>query len=189
MTGAKNDMRKSRRQILIHVVEKVGLALILLDTALYFAMLRPLQNWVGSEQQRFMEIRRRLRESSARVERLEKFQENLPGAGDRLEVFKRDHLPPRRHAFSRASRLLRKVSEQAGVELGPVVFRLDSEHKQPFERLGIETDAEGSFAGLMKFAHALETAGDFILIREFTFEPGESGSMGLRLTAELYLTP
>jgi Tfp pilus assembly protein PilO len=174
---------------MIHVIERVGLALILLDIALYFALLRPVQNWVGSEQQRFMETRRRLREESARAERLERFKENLPGAGDKLQVFRRDHLPPRRHAFSRASRLLRRVSEQAGVQLGPVVYRLDSEHKQPLEHLGFETDADGSFAGLMKFAHALETASDFILIREFTFEPGEGGTMGLRLTADLYLTP
>ena len=152
-------------------------------------MLRPVQNMLASEQQRFVEIRRRMREERQGVERLEKFQENLPGAGDKLQVFMRDHLPPRRHGFSRAARLLRKVSEEAGVQLGPVVYRLDSDHKQPLERLGFETDADGSFAGLMKFAHALETASDFIVIREFTFEPGDGNSIGLRLSADLYLTP
>ena len=182
-------MRKSRRQILIRFIERVGVTLILLDIALYYAVLRPVQNWVGSEQQRFVETRRRLREERGRIERLEEFQENLPGAGDKLEVFKRDHLPPGRHAFSRASRLLQQVSQQAGVQLGPVKFHLDSEHKEPLESLAFETDAEGTFPGLMKFAHALETASDFILIRQFMFEPGEGGTMGLRLSADLYVTP
>lgn len=182
-------MRKSRRQVLIHAIERVGLALILLDVVLYFAMLRPVQNWVASEEQRFAETRRRVREEKARVERLEKFQASLPGAGDRIQAFKRDHLPPRRHGFSEAARLLRKVSEQAGVQLGPVTYRRDSEQNQPLVRLGFETDVDGSFAALMKFAHALETASDFILIREFSFTPGEGDTLSLRLVADLYLTP
>lgn len=173
----------------MRIIEKVGFSLVLLDIALYFAVLRPVQSWVGSEQQRFGAIRRRLSEEGGRVKRLEKFQGDLPTAGDKLAAFKRDHVPPRRHAFSKASRLLREVSEQAGVQLGPVKFRLDSEHKEPLWNLAFETDAEGTFAGLMKFAHALETASDFILIRKFTFEPGEGGTMGLRLTADLYVTP
>jgi len=42
---------------------------------------------------------------------------------------------------------------------------------------------------VLNFAHALETASDFLLVRSFTFERGESGTVALRLGADLYLKP
>jgi hypothetical protein len=42
---------------------------------------------------------------------------------------------------------------------------------------------------LLKFAHGLETANDFILIREFNLATGENGMLSLRLAADFYLTP
>ena len=183
-------MRRSRRQIVIRVIEKVAIGLVLLDLALYFGVLRQVQNWVASEEQRYAATRLRVREESERVERLEKFQASLPGAGEKIQAFKRDHVPPRRHGFSQAARLLRRVSDEAGVQLvGPVVYKLDSEHDKPLERLGFLADAQGSFADLMKFAHGLETAPDLILIHEFSFEAGEGGELSLRLAADLYMTP
>jgi Tfp pilus assembly protein PilO len=183
------DLRRSRRQVLIRIIERVGVALILLDLLLYVAMLRPVQNLVSSEQQRFEAARRRIREDKARVERLERFQEALPGAGENVDVFKRNHVPPRRRGFSRAARLVRRVTEQSGSQLTGITYRLNADHDEPLERLGIEINVEGSFSSLLKFAHALETASDFIVIREFSFEPAEGSTLALRLAADLYLTP
>lgn len=165
------------------------MSLLLLDVALYFAMLRPAQNWVASEHRRHEALRAQIREAQARVDRLEKFQDALPTAGDKLEVFMRDHVPPRRHGFSSAARLLGRVAEQSGAQLGPINYRLDKDRAQPLVRLGIEVNAEGSFSDLLKFAHALETASDFIVLREFALEPLEGGALGLRLVADLYLLP
>jgi len=183
-------VRKSRRQKVIRTIEGVGVALILLNLTLYFAMLRPVQNGVASEERRFAETRRRIRIEGERVERLEKFRANLPGAGDNIQAFKREQIPPRQHGFSQVGRLLRNASEEAGVQaVGTKKFKLDTEHNQPLERLGFEANVQGSFAELMKFAHGVETASDFVVIREFSFEAGQGGGLNLRLAADLYLTP
>jgi hypothetical protein len=58
------------------------------------------------------------------------------------------------------------------------------------ERLELDISLEGSYLSLLKFSHALETANDFILVREFNFAPGgDNQALGLRLGADLYLTP
>lgn len=182
-------MKKNRRQVVARVVKGLGLILILLDVAAYFALLRPLQNLVVSEELSYTGARRRIRDAQARIDRLEKFQEALPTAGDRIEAFKRDHLPPRRRGFSQAARLLRRVTEQSGIQLTNVAYRLDPSRSEPLERLGIEVNVQGPFSGLMKFAHALETASDFIVIREFAFGPGDGGALALHLATDLYLQP
>ena len=64
------------------------------------------------------------------------------------------------------------------------------EHNDPLERLSLDINVQGSYPGLLEFSHALETANDFILVREFIFTPGEeNGALGLRLGADLYVTP
>ena len=55
--------------------------------------------------------------------------------------------------------------------------------------LGVDVNAEGSFANLVKFGYALETAGDFIVLRNCTFAPQEGGKLALHLLADLYLMP
>ncbi len=42
---------------------------------------------------------------------------------------------------------------------------------------------------LLKISNGLETANDFLLVREFILAPGEKGDLGLRLSVDLYLTP
>jgi hypothetical protein len=41
----------------------------------------------------------------------------------------------------------------------------------------------------MSFAHALETSGEFVSLGDFSFEPGESRTIALRMGAVLYLQP
>jgi len=182
-------VRKSRRHIVMRIVEAAGLGLVVLDVVLYFAVYRPLGNMMASEEHRYSGARQRVREEQVRVDRLEKYQAALPQAGKRLEDFTSNHAPSRRRGFSAAAHLIRQVADASGVQPPSVAYRLDTKHHDPLERLGLEISAMGSYTGLLKFAHALETAHDFILVREFSFAPGENGVLSLRLVADLYLTP
>jgi Tfp pilus assembly protein PilO len=131
--------------------------------------------------------RERIRELEMRRARLEKFQTAVPETQDQLSAFMRGYIPPRRQGFSRAARLVRRLTEQAGVQLTGISYKLDSAADDPLERLGVELEVAGPFASLLNFSHALETASDFIVLREFAFEPAEGQNVALRLAADLYL--
>ena len=182
-------MRKARRKILIHILERVAIALILLNAGLYFGAFRPVQNLAVAEQQRYAAARHRVLQAEGRVARLEKYESALPGAGTELEKFKRDHIPARRRAFSRAADMVRKITEESGVQLANDSFHLVSNSKEPLERLGIEFTIAGTVTEIVKFAYALESSSDLILIREFSCAPGEGGLLGLRLGVDMYLMP
>lgn len=182
-------MRKNRRKALIRVIESVALALVVVDVVFWLALLQPLRRLLAAEQHGLSVAQTRLQEQRSRVERLKTFQAALPGAHQQLKVFLRDHIPPRRRAFSRAARLVRRLSEQSGLQLTSLSYRLDSSSDRPLERLGMEVTVEGPYPGLVKFAHTLETASDFILVRDFKVQPGDKGNLALRLGADLYLEP
>jgi len=182
-------MRKSRRQAVIRVVQWVALSLAGLDVALYLAVVRPLGRVRSDEQQARDVVEQRLGEQRARLERFRRFQAALPDAGQALKAFVRDHVPSRRRGFSRAARLLVRLSEASGLQLAGRSYRLNTTEGGPLERLGMEVTVEGPFSSLLKFAHGVETANDFILVRDFAFQPGEGGTLVLRLGADLYLEP
>jgi Tfp pilus assembly protein PilO len=163
--------------------------LVLLDVLLYFGMFRSTQALVSSEQQQFEGLRRRIYDAEVRIERLKKFREALPEAGQKLAALERDHAPPRRQGFSQAAKLVRRVTEQSGTQLTSVAYKLDTNASGPLQRLGLVIVVAGPFPALLKFAHALETASDFIVIRGFNIAAGENHDLNLRLTADLYLTP
>ncbi len=182
-------MSRTRRRTLIRVVEAVAVGVLLLDLVLYFALVRPLRNLRAAEEARYSAARVRVRELRVRTERLEKFQAAVPQAEDRLGSFYESHIPSRRQAFSRAARLVRRLTGQAGLQLSSVSYKLGTSLDQPLQRLGIEVEVEGPFAGLLNFSHALETAGDFVVVRNFDMHPAEGGVLTLRLDADLYLKP
>lgn len=182
-------MRKSRRQTLIRLLERVALGLFLLDAALYFTAVRPLGNWAAAEQQRRDLALKRIRDEQALIESLEKAQEGLPGADEQVKSFFRSHVPQRRKGFSRAARFVRRISDLAGLRLADVAYKLDSTRDDPLQRLEIELSVEGSFPNLLQFAHALETASDLVVMRDFSFASAEGGNLALRVGADLYLTP
>ncbi len=182
-------MPKSRRKFVVTILKRVALGLVLFDVLLYIGVVARLDKAAASELQRFTALRRGVREEEERVARLERFESSLPDGRKQVQLFQRKYVPPRRRGFSRASRLVRQLTQQSGLRLSNVAYKLDLKHDEPLERLGIEVTVEGSFTGLLNFAHALETAGEFVLIREFSFEPVEGGALELRLGAELYLAP
>lgn len=182
-------MHRRRRKIIIRIIEWAALGLLFLDGALYLALLRPVRRLAAGEQQAQDAAERRVLEMRSRVERLKKFQAALPGAAVDVKSFLSDHIPGRRRGYSRADRLIRQLSEQSGLQTARVTYRLSSPAGDPLERLGIEVTVEGPFPGLLKFAHGLETGDDFILVRDFAFQPSEGGNLALRLGADLYLEP
>ena len=182
-------MRRSRHQSAIRALQIAGASLVLLDVLLYFLLYRTTQTLASSEQQQFAALRRRNYDAEIRIERLRKFLGALPEAGERLAAFERDHTPPRRQAYSRASALVRRVAEQSGTQLVSVAYKRDDKAAGPLQRLGSVINVEGSFPGLLKFAHGLETASDLILIRGFSIGVGGNNVLGLRLATDLYVTP
>ncbi len=182
-------MSKIRRKVLRRVIEGFALALVLVDAALYFGLVRTFDRWAAVEHQRFTVISRRVMEDVERVARLERFEANLPGGKEQVRLFERDYLSPRRRGFSRAARLVRQLTEVSGLQLSNVSYKLDSARDAPLERLGIELHVSGPFPRLLNFTHALETASDFVVVRDFAFEPAEAGAVDLRLGADLYLVP
>jgi Tfp pilus assembly protein PilO len=153
-------------------------------------MYRSIQALVFSKQQQFASLRRRIFDGETRIERLKKFLAALPEAGERLSSFERDHIPPRRQGYSRASNLVRRVAQQSGAQLANVAFKkLDTKAPGPLLRLELEIKAQGPFPALVKFAHGLETASDLMVIRSFSIAVGDNGGLELRLAADSYLTP
>lgn len=182
-------MRSTRRKSLIRTAEKVAAALALADVAFYFALVWPLGHRAAEEMQSLDSTRSHIHEMQTRVAQLERVQAALPGATEQLSGFLRKHVPPRRKGYSRALRLVQRLTEQSGVQLSSVAYKPNSTEGEPFERLGIELTVGGQFASILKFVHALETASDFILVRGFTFDQAEAGALQMRLNTELYLTP
>jgi Tfp pilus assembly protein PilO len=181
-------LRKSRRQIVIRVVEAIGFGLVALNILLYFGVYRPLGNQIAAEEKHHRQLRHEVRDLQSRVDLLDKFQAGLPETGKQLEDFTKNRTPERRQGFSTAAHLIQKVADDSKVKTSSVGYHLDTTHDDPLERLGIDISVQGPYTGLLKFSHALETANDFMLIREFTITPLDSGSLDLHLNADLYLT-
>ena len=182
-------MPRSHRQTVTRVFQIAGASLVLLDVLLYFGMLQSTQALVSSKQQQFTALRRRIYDGEVRIERLKKFREALPEAGKRLAALEQDHTPPRRQGYSQAAKLVRSATEQSGTQLTSVAYKLDNNASGPLQRLGLVIIVSGPFPALLKFAHALETASDFIVIRSFSMAASETHALELRLGADLYLTP
>ncbi len=170
-------------------MEGIGLGVVALDLVVFFVIYRPLGNQLDGEVRHHEALRQTVRNQQVRVDLLKRFEAKLPEEGKGLEDFTTHRTPSRREAYSTAAHLVHKVADASGVKVSSMGYRLDTEHNEPWERLGLEINLEGSYASLLKFSHALETADDFILVREFNITPGDNGTLGLRLGADFYVTP
>lgn len=183
-------MRKSRQRKVLRTLEIAAIGVAVVDLVLYFALVRPLADAARSERSEFAVTGQRIRNEEARVEFLRTSLATMPATDEEMKQFLSQYVPPRRRAFSRAAGLLQKLAEQSGVQLSSVGYHPpDAALKQPLERLGIQVDVEGPFSKLLAFTHALETGSDLIVLRGFSFEPGDGGVLGLKLAADLYMTP
>ncbi|HUI43839.1 MAG TPA: hypothetical protein VL523_17905 [Terriglobia bacterium] len=182
-------MKKLTRKRLAGVIQAAALIMVVLDLGLYLAVARPLANAAEDEQHRFDSSRLSIRLAQARIAQLERDLALLPTSQKELKEFLDQHVAPRRRGYSRAAGLVHQLTQDAHINLKQVAYRLQSDPNEPLERLGIQVSVEGSFESLLHFTHALETSSDFLLVRGIIFQPGESGGLGLRLLAELYVTP
>jgi Tfp pilus assembly protein PilO len=182
-------MNRRRRKKIVRFFERAALGMALLDVVVYFAAVRPLHSRRAEAEASYRRVQEQEQQRQERVARLAKFQENLPQADEQLKTFLSDHVPTRRHAFSEASRMVRVLTTQAGVQLDNVSYKLTKEKDEPLERLRINVVVEGPFSNLLKFAHSLESASKLILLRDFTFSTNQGSIVSLQVGAELYLTP
>lgn len=182
-------MRKSRRQIVNRVVEAIGLVLVAVDLLVFFVVYQPLGSEIATVQRRVEALRNTIRDQQVRVEVLNKFQESMPQTSKGLADFMTNRIPPRREGYSIADHLVHKVGDAAKVKIMGLAFRLDPDKADPLLRLGLEVTVQGTYLGLLKFAHALETSDNIILEREVFIAPGTAGILSMRLGADIYLTP
>ena len=182
-------MNRRRRKTIIRFFERAALSMALLDLVVYFAAVRPLRSRGAEAEVSYRRAQAQEQQRQERVARLARFQEDLPHADAQLKTFLNDHVPTRRHAFSEASRMVRVLTTQSGVQLDNVSYKLTREKDEPLERLRINVVVEGPYANLLKFAHTLESASQLILLRDFTFSTNQGSIVSLQVGAELYLSP
>lgn len=182
-------MARFRRKKVYQIIEIMALGLMALDLLVYLVVARPLDLVVKSQQEKFSAAKRNVKLTEMRISQLQEELAELPATGEEMKQFLDQHVPPRRKGYSRAAGLVHQLTQDAGVQLNQVAYRLDSDHKEPLERLGIQVNVQGTFENLLRFTHSLETANDFLLVRGVIFQPGEGGGLALRLLAVLYVTP
>ncbi len=183
-------MRKDRRRAWVRRAEVGAVALVLLDLGLYFLLVRPLRDLVAAEHGNFQSKQQEVSDEKMRVAIMKEYEQKTPQTEQLLKVFLKDHVPARQSGYSRAVRLVRQLAEHSGVELSSITYKpMEAAGNQPLERLGMKIGVDGTFSGLVNFAHAFETASDFIVLREFTLATDEGGRVALQLSADLYLTP
>jgi Tfp pilus assembly protein PilO len=184
-------VKRSQRQIINRILEVAALGLLVLSAVVFFALYRPLGSKVDAAVREQDSLRQTVRNQKIRVELLKKYQDAFPGAGKGLEDFTTQRTPSRREAYSTAAHLVHKLADAAGVKVATMGYHLDkSQHTDPLEPLNLAINVQGSYANLIKFSHALETAENFILVRDFSFAPGgDVEPLALHLDADIYLTP
>ena len=182
-------MSATRRKLFVSILEGLTVVLVLLDLVVYFAVLSPLKDRVQSEQKRHIQTRVSLAPEQSRVALLARYASELPTADTQVHEFLEKHVPSRRRGYSTAASLVSKLTEESGVQLTGIGYKLEPEHKNPLEWLRLDVSVEGGFKNILDFAHGLESADDFVVIRSFTLDLGEGSSLNLRLGADLYMTP
>jgi Tfp pilus assembly protein PilO len=182
-------MKRERRKKIVRIFEAAALLVVALDLAVYFLAIRPLRAKVAEAEESYHQASLRLQLQKGQVARLEKFQQALPVANDKLKDYLKDHVPSRGSVFSDAMHLVEELTRKSGVQLDNLSYKLSSEKGDPFEQLGLDVTVEGPFSNLLRFAHSLETSEDLILVKNFSFSGGEGNTVNLRVGGVLYLTP
>lgn len=180
-------MRLRQSRLIARCFERVAVVLALVTLGFWLLVVRPLGDKLRVEQQVYRVARQQKLAAEARVARWEKIQ--VSGADAGLKDFLDEHMPQRRRSFSKAADLVRQLSEDSGVQLTSVSYRLSDSKGELLQRLGVDVNVQGPFDNVLKFAHAAETSPDFLLLRGFLLEAGDGGTMALRMAADLYLRP
>jgi Tfp pilus assembly protein PilO len=171
------------------IAEAAALGLTVLSLVFYFALVRPLRHLRIAAEEEARAAEGRIRVAQARVTRLEQYRVDIPQSESELEAFLDKRVVARRQGFSHAARMMRRLSEDSKVRMTSLAYKLSSSSDEPLARMTVELDVEGSFSDLMRFTHALETTGDFVKVRAFSYSPVESRTISMHVGADLYLKP
>lgn len=182
-------MSLQRRKKWTQTAAKIILALAVLDALVYVVADRPLGGLIANEQDRFTNIRLEWWRQRASLAGVERRKAALPAEQQQIQTFLDQHVPPRREAFSRAAALIEQLTQQSGVHLAAVKYSPAQSKGEPLDHLGLETEVQGPFPNLLSFAHELETANDFTIVRGFRFATRNGGVLALHVNADLYLMP
>jgi hypothetical protein len=181
-------MKKNLRNYIKPVVEVAALVIVVADLLLGAGLVW-FSSRVDEEREVHDAVQRQVTAEEAVVKGLERTAAALPGTQGQIRLFRQNHVASRREGYGRATRLMWSLKEKAGVQLDGVGFKPERLQNEPFQRLALEVSVEGPFPKLINFAHSLETASDFVLVRTFNFTPGEGGKLSLHLSADFYITP
>ncbi len=186
-SSASNATRLTQNRVVARALELVAVATVLIVLGFWLGVVRPSEDKLTAEQQTYRRARQQGQAAESRVARLEKIQ--VAGADEELNRFLTGHMPARRRSFSKAADLVRRLTEDSGVQLSGVNYRLGEEKGEPLQRLGIEVTVQGPSHSVLNFAHAVETCPDFLVLRGFDVETGDGGTLNLRMAADLYVAP
>lgn len=182
-------MNRNFRKVVKLVIEITALVVIAADLALAVGLVL-VSSRVRSERELHTSLSDQVRAEQSVVAHLQKTVDTLPMTEGQIRLFLDNHVPSRREAFARATRLIWALKQKSGVQLNGVGYKRDQRAQdQPLQRLALEVSLEGSFPNLLNFAHLLETASDFVVVRGCSFNPGEGGKLGLHVSADFYTTP
>jgi Tfp pilus assembly protein PilO len=166
-----------------------ALALVGVDILLYVALVGPVGGLRTSEEREQRELAGRLVAEKEVVARFEQFKNAAPQTSQELMSFTDKHISPRREAYYRAARLVRELADRSGLQLTGISYKLDLWRGEPLRRLSVEIRIVGPFDGLLKFAHDLDAASQFVLLENCSLQGTEGEGMAMSLTAGMYLEP
>lgn len=182
-------MSQQKKKNWTRTAAKIIVVLIVLDALVYVGADQPLHRLLAREQQHFTATRMQWLRQRTALDRIETRDAALPADQEQIQSFFKRHAPSRHQAFSRAAGLIQTLTARSGVQLAGIKYSLEKAHSDPLEHLGLDATVQGPFPNLINFAHGLETASDFIVVRGFTFAPGDQGVLALHLKADLYMAP
>ena len=164
--------------------------LLVLDAALYLGAILPMRARAQAVQREFNRLGHQVSDQQARKDALSAARGKLSETRSETDVFYRRHLYPRRGAFSRVSKTLRTLAEEAGVELDRITYGLGDPEKHSPRHLSIQTTVVGDWNAELRFLRRLEQAEDLILVHRVVLAPANyPGLLSMQLNLGAYLRP
>src|SRR5271167_3956289 len=107
-------MRLTQSRLAARILERVAVGLVLLALGVWLVVVHPFEDKLLAQQQAYRNARQQKLAMEARVARLEKIP--VTDADAELKGFVSEHMPLRRRSFSKAADLVRRLTEESGVQ-------------------------------------------------------------------------
>jgi hypothetical protein len=121
--------------------------------------------------------RARLASAQAQLKRSKALLSNMETSRSEGQKFVESYMTPRRKFVSTTDSEINKLSETAGMKVGPLNYSLldPIEGSNDLEMVTITGDFEGGYAQLVKFVNALDRSPRFLLIEGLQVSPQPKG--------------